>query len=188
MRKTGRSFPMLRQSQAFCSPKARSPAGRCGIFSAPLDRLPLQVGVALSAGEHGILQKNSLVTLAFMGILSFLFLSLFYSLVRSIIARLRRYGDDMERIAGDNFHGALAVDRRDEIGTIGEQFNRVLNRMRVLMRENIQKETAYKDAQLKALLLQINPTSSTTPWTCSRESLHWTGNMRWRTPCATLPR
>ena len=138
-------------------PKSQVPRGPVRYFSAPLDRLPLQVGVALSAGEHGILQKNSLVTLAFMGILSFLFLSLFYSLVRSIIARLRRYGYDMERIAGDNFHGALAVDRRDEIGTIGEQFNRVLNRMRVLMRENIQKETAYKDAQLKALLLQINP-------------------------------
>ena len=149
-------FANVETEPGFLFPKSQVPRGPVRYFSAPLDRLPLQVGVALSAGEHGILQKNSLVTLAFMGILSFLFLSLFYSLIRSIIARLRRYGYDMERIAGDNFHGALAVDRRDEIGTIGEQFNRVLNRMRVLMRENIQKETAYKDAQLKALLLQIN--------------------------------
>ena len=63
----------------------------------------------------------------------------------------------MERIAESGFNGELAVERQDEIGVIGNQFNRVLGRMRVLMQENIQKETAYKDAQLKALLLQINP-------------------------------
>ena len=69
-----------------------------------------------------------------MGILSFLFLSLFYSLVRSIIARLRRYGYDMERIAGDNFHRGAAVDRRDEMARL-ENSQPGLNRMRVLMRE-----------------------------------------------------
>ena len=63
----------------------------------------------------------------------------------------------MERIAESGFSGELAVERQDEIGVIGNQFNRVLGRMHVLMQENIQKETAYKDAQLKALLLQINP-------------------------------
>ena len=91
------------------------------------------------------------------GVLSFLFLYLFFSMLRSIIARLRRYGEDMERIAVSDFGGELVVERQDEIGTIGDQFNQVLGRMRTLIRENIQKETAYKDAQLKALLLQINP-------------------------------
>ena len=69
-----------------------------------------------------------------MGILP-VFVPVLFAGSLHLSARLRRYGYDMERIAGDNFHGALAVDRRDEIGTIGEQFNRVLNRMRVLMRE-----------------------------------------------------
>lgn len=131
--------------------------GTVRYFSAPLERLPLRVGVALPAGENGILQRNSLLTLVLMGLLSFLFLSLFYSLLRSVIARLRRYGDDMERIAADDFNGALAIEWLDEIGIIGQQFNRVLERMHALMQENIRKETAYEDAQLKALLLQINP-------------------------------
>lgn len=78
-------------------------------------------------------------------------------MIRSINSRLQRYGDEMKRIAESGFNGELAVERQDEIGAIGDQFNRVLGRMRVLMQENIQKETAYKDAQLKALLLQINP-------------------------------
>lgn len=141
----------------FRFPKSTVSQGPMRYFSSQIERLPLQVGVALPASAHGFLQQNSLLTLIFMGILSFLFLYLFFSMLRSIIARLRRYGDDMERIAVSDFSGELVVERRDEIGIIGDQFNRVLGRMRTLMRENIQKETAYKDAQLKALLLQINP-------------------------------
>ena len=128
---------------------------RC--FSTEIQRVPLRVGVALPVSEHGYLQQSSLLILIFVGFLSLLFLSLFFSMIRSINSRLQRYGDEMERIAESGFNGELAVERQDEIGVIGDQFNRVLGRMRVLMQENIQKETAYKDAQLKALLLQINP-------------------------------
>lgn len=149
-------------SNAVLDPDFRFPQtpvsqGPVRYFSAEIQRVPLRVGVALPASEHGYLQQNSLLTLIFMGILSFLFLYLFFSMLRSIIYRLRKYGDEMERIAESDFSGELAVERQDEIGVIGDQFNRILGRMRTLMRENIQKETAYKDAQLKALLLQINP-------------------------------
>ena len=126
-------------------------------FSTEIQRVSLRVGVALPVSEHGYLQQSSLLILIFVGFLSLLFLSLFFSMIRSINSRLQRYGDEMERIAESGFNGELAVERQDEIGVIGNQFNRVLGRMRVLMQENIQKETAYKDAQLKALLLQINP-------------------------------
>lgn len=128
---------------------------RC--FSTEIQRVSLRVGVALPVSEHGYLQQSSLLILIFMRFLSLLFLSLFFSMLRSINSRLQRYGNEMERIAESGFSGELAVERQDEIGVIGDQFNRVLGRMRVLMQENIQKETAYKDAQLKALLLQINP-------------------------------
>ena len=149
-------------SNAVLDPDFRFPQtpvsqGPVRYFSAEIQRVPLRVGVALPASEHGYLQQNSLLTLIFIGILSFLFLYLFFSMLRSIIYRLRKYGDEMERIAESDFSGELAVERQDEIGVIGDQFNRILGRMRTLMRENIQKETAYKDAQLKALLLQINP-------------------------------
>lgn len=126
-------------------------------FSTEIQRVPLRVGVALPVSEHGYLQQSSLLILIFVGFLSLLFLSLFFSMIHSINSRLQRYGDEMERIAESGFNGELAVERQDEIGVIGNQFNRVLGRMRVLMQENIQKETAYKDTQLKALLLQINP-------------------------------
>lgn len=150
-------FGNVQVDQDFQFPEDTVYQGPVRYFSTDIDRLLLRVGVALPAAEHGFLQQNSLLTLVFMGVLSFLFLYLFFSMLRSIIARLRRYGEDMERIAVSDFGGELVVERQDEIGTIGDQFNQVLGRMRTLMRENIQKETAYKDAQLKALLLQINP-------------------------------
>lgn len=150
-------FGNVQVDQDFQFPEDTVYQGPVRYFSTDIDRLPLRVGVALPAAEHGFLQQNSLLTLVFMGVLSFLFLYLFFSMLRSIIARLRRYGEDMERIAVSDFGGELVVERQDEIGTIGDQFNQVLGRMRTLIRENIQKETAYKDAQLKALLLQINP-------------------------------
>lgn len=110
---------------------------RC--FSTEIQRVPLRVGVALPVSEHGYLQQSSLLILIFVGFLSLLFLSLFFSMIRSINSRLQRYGDEMERIAESGFNGELAVERQDEIGVIGNQFNRVLGRMRVLMQENIQE-------------------------------------------------
>lgn len=113
---------------------------RC--FSTEIQRVPLRVGVALPVSEHGYLQQSSLLILIFVGFLSLLFLSLFFSMIRSINSRLQRYGDEMERIAESGFNGELAVERQDEIGVIGDQFNRVLGRMRVLMQENLRRRKA----------------------------------------------
>ena len=70
------------------------------------------MGVALPVSEHGYLQQSSLLILIFVGFLSLLFLSLFFSMIRSINSRLQRYGDEMERIAESGFNGELAVERR----------------------------------------------------------------------------
>ena len=113
---------------------------RC--FSTEIQRVSLRVGVALPVSEHGYLQQSSLLILIFVGFLSLLFLSLFFSMIRSINSRLQRYGDEMERIAESGFNGELAVERQDEIGVIGDQFNRVLGRMRVLMQENLRRRKA----------------------------------------------
>lgn len=55
---------------------------RC--FSTEIQRVPLRVGVALPVSEHGYLQQSSLLILIFVGFLSLLFLSLFFSMIRSI--------------------------------------------------------------------------------------------------------
>lgn len=53
-------------------------------FSTEIQRVPLRVGVALPVSEHGYLQQSSLLILIFVGFLSLLFLSLFFSMIRSI--------------------------------------------------------------------------------------------------------
>ena len=126
-------------------------------LSSDLSRLSMKFGVALSENTSSVLFQNSFLTVLIVGLLSSTFLFVFYELIHSITTRLQAYAKDMETIAQSGFRSQLKVDRPDEIGEIGQLFNATLQKVRSLMQENIQKETAYKDVQLQALLLQINP-------------------------------
>ena len=48
-------------------------------------------------------------------------------------------------------------DRRDEIGLIHQQFDAMADKIRMLIRENYDSKLLAKEAQLKALEMQINP-------------------------------
>lgn len=120
-------------------------------------RLPLKLGLAFSSSDRRLLLAGSFMSISVVVILSVLFLSVFYFLLHILIVRLRTYAYDMERIAASGFHGRLEVSRLDELGEIGTQFNDTLTEIHSLMQEKIRQETAYKDMQLQALLLQINP-------------------------------
>lgn len=126
-------------------------------LSSGLSRLSMKFGLALSGDAGNLLFQNSFLTILIVGALSATFLFLFYALIRSITSRLQSYAADMETIAQSGFDRQLEVDRPDEIGEMGLLFNTVLQKVHSLMKENIQKETAYKDVQLQALLLQMNP-------------------------------
>lgn len=144
-------FPAVSQEKPFLD---RSTLYLTG--SSP-SRLPLRFGLALASSEQDVLLQNSFLTIFLVGLLSMVFLFIFYAFIRSITSRLQSYASDMETIAASGFQSSLQVDQPDEIGEIGMQFNATLQKVRSLMQENIQKETAYKDVQLQALLLQINP-------------------------------
>lgn len=126
-------------------------------LSVPLSRLSMILGLSILQPPNTVLLQNSFLSIWVISLLSLLFLMLFFSMLRSITTRLRRYAHDIEEIAGDGFRHALDTGPHDEIGEIGAGFNMTLQKINNLMQENIQKETAYKDVQLQALLLQINP-------------------------------
>ena len=126
-------------------------------LSSPASRLPLKLGLAFSSSDWQFLVKNSFVIILVVLLVSLLFLSSFYYLLHMIVVRLRIYAHDMERIAASDFNSRLKISRLYELGKIGIQFNDTLTEIHSLMQEKIQQETAYKDVQLQALLLQINP-------------------------------
>ena len=57
----------------------------------------------------------------------------------------------------NDFKSRIPVNRKDEIGQIAQNFNILLEKINVLLRNLVIKETAHKDAQFKALQFQINP-------------------------------
>lgn len=95
--------------------------------------------------------------MALLTVLNALLILVFYLVLRYIFIRITKNIKTVNDIIGNNFTGKLPVDRKDEIGQIAQQFNRLINRVNELVCDVVKKETAQRDAQLKALQFQINP-------------------------------
>jgi len=70
---------------------------------------------------------------------------------------LVRLSRAMKAVQDQNFELQLPNDRNDEIGTLTESFNQMVNRINCLVREVYQEKLAQKNAEIEALQAQINP-------------------------------
>lgn len=80
-----------------------------------------------------------------------------YFVITSLLRRLRQMSATMDRAAAGDFSTRIDVTSHDEIGQIAKDFNIMIARINDLVTEMIERETTQKDAQLRALQLQINP-------------------------------
>ena len=88
---------------------------------------------------------------------SLLFLAFIVNLLsKTMLRRFYRVIDAINAVR----EGALSVEvpyvGDDEIGLLGDQVNRMLERIRKLMDENVKREQAAKNSDIRALLNQIN--------------------------------
>lgn len=94
------------------------------------------------------------VLAAVVGIIAYGFA---YYFSKSFTGRIALLSDSMEKVQ----HGALDVrvhgDEQDEIGTLFDSFNYMIQRINVLVEEQFQTGKEMKNAELKALQAQINP-------------------------------
>jgi two-component system, sensor histidine kinase YesM len=74
-----------------------------------------------------------------------------------IVRPLNKLSLVMDEVEKDNFNVQLQIDRSDELGRVGESFNRMMNKINNLISDIYQKDINEKDAQLRALRAQINP-------------------------------
>ncbi|TYS40771.1 cache domain-containing sensor histidine kinase [Bacillus infantis] len=63
----------------------------------------------------------------------------------------------MDEVEKDNFHVQVQIDRKDELGRVGDSFNKMMNKINNLISDIYQKDINEKEAQLRALRAQINP-------------------------------
>lgn len=92
--------------------------------------------------------------LACFALLQFVVLTLF---IRSSFDQLHRDLNLMDAIIAHGFQEKIPETRTDEIGMIAHRYNILLEKISSLISENVRRQTAQTQAQLRALQYQINP-------------------------------
>lgn len=74
-----------------------------------------------------------------------------------IVKPLNKLSVVMDEVEKDNFNVQVQIDRNDELGRVGDSFNRMMDKINTLISDIYQKDINEKEAQLRALRAQINP-------------------------------
>lgn len=74
-----------------------------------------------------------------------------------IVRPLNKLSLVMDEVEKDNFNVQVQLNRIDELGRVGDSFNRMMNKINTLISDIYKKDINEKDAQLRALRAQINP-------------------------------
>ncbi|WP_339316579.1 sensor histidine kinase [Paenibacillus sp. FSL R10-2734] len=115
------------------------------IISIPVDVLMRDVKVTRNATLAATL---SIIVLALI-----ISIILSFALTKSLTQMIQL----MKKVQGGDLDVMFRVRRRDEIGQLGHQFNRMLARIRQLIQDIYRIEEQKKEAELHALQSQINP-------------------------------
>ncbi|MCJ7841669.1 sensor histidine kinase [Lederbergia sp. NSJ-179] len=107
-----------------------------------------------------IQQKNNLVrnltlNFALMGIIFSIWLA--YYLSKTVTKPLYKLIYLMKEVEKGNLEVRFDPKYNDDIGIFGKRFNRMLEKLKVSIQENYEKQVRMKDSELKALRAQINP-------------------------------
>ncbi len=75
----------------------------------------------------------------------------------SITGPISRLILSMEKAEKDNFKNLVTIERKDEIGRLGEAYNRLIQRVNVLVNDVLRERLHSQQAELENLQAQINP-------------------------------
>ena len=65
--------------------------------------------------------------------------------------------DFIKKVDGGHLELEYSIDRKDELGKLVYYFNKMINKLKISIEEMILAQKAKKDAEIKALVFQINP-------------------------------
>ena len=90
-------------------------------------------------------------------LLTFFFVAFFIKVVvRSLLKQFYEILDVMCIVQKGNLNKRVEHISSDEMGEMGKQVNRMLDKIQILMKENIEREILVKNTEIKALQNQIN--------------------------------
>lgn len=99
--------------------------------------------------------NQTILSLIFLLVLANLFLS--FMLTKVIVNPIRNLILTINRIGTGDFSSRITITNHDEIGEIGVQFNKMVDNIETLLKENFMISLKEKEAQIKSLQAQINP-------------------------------
>ncbi|WP_139904087.1 sensor histidine kinase [Clostridium thermarum] len=113
---------------------------------------------------------------------SFLALIISYFVAKKITYPIKKLTRLMKKVEEGDLDVVINVDRKDEIGILGQSFNRMISELKTLIEEVYKNQIIRKEAQLRALQAQINPhflynTLDVIYWTSRMENAPKTGEI-----------
>lgn len=117
-----------------------------------------QIQMVVSANELlGQLQSLRAFVLTLSLIFIVVAFLIFYFTTKLIYQPLNRLTETVKEIGEGNLDKRYVVSTKDEIGTLGTNFNNMLDQLNALFQRLIKEERLKKDAELEALQYQITP-------------------------------
>ncbi len=95
--------------------------------------------------------------LMFIAIIVILGLVVVVWISKSLTKPLKKLALEMEKVGQGDLHSYIAVNQGDEISTLNETFNQMVEDMRNLIKNEYQQQVMIKGAEMRSLQMQINP-------------------------------
>lgn len=104
--------------------------------------------------DIGFMKYLILFTALFLLIITILFTYHYASIITRPLEKLK---DGMDEIMKGNLDTSLSTESKDEIGELYQDFNKMINKIQILIKETDSSNLLKKEAELKSLQHQINP-------------------------------
>lgn len=133
----------------------------CGHYRIVYDTVP-EIGYKILAAlpyeeisERMPMKGMSLAVWVLLGTAAVFFIT--YLTTNFLFSRFRLLIGMMKRVENGDFDVRIEEDRNDEVGELARGFNRMAGRLEEMVLNLIEKETAHREAEVRALHSQINP-------------------------------
>ena len=153
----GKTFPEITDQNV---PKMEGYAEKNGVISFFSRGSFSDCGLYLEVPKKEVLSGLSRMRLFLIGIFGAVFVAavlLALWLSRVVCGPLRSMTDTVEKVGEGDLSLRTEVTTTDEIGTLGKEFNHMLDYIEALIAQVIEEEQQKKDAELEALQYQITP-------------------------------
>jgi two-component system sensor histidine kinase YesM len=101
-----------------------------------------------------VIRTSTLVSALALGGVALLFA---YFILGHVTVPIKKLISAMRSVGEGDFQKQVEVDRNDEFGLLSQRFNRMNDRIQLLVKENYEIKLKEKEAEIHALNMQMNP-------------------------------